>query len=135
MRAFARYLDFFSIGTNDLTQYTLAVDRSDERLARYYEHMHPAVIHFLANIVDNARRARKPVTLCGEMAGDPAMTRLLLSLGLTNLSMNVPQMAAVRDLIPRLNNKELTVHRRRFLSAATPEAAWAHNNKINGAST
>ena len=131
MRAFARQLDFFSIGTNDLTQYTLAVDRSDERLARYYDHLHPAVLHFLAMIVDNARRTKKPVTLCGEVAGDAQMTRLLLSLGLDDFSMSVSQIAAVRDIIGRVDFAQLGAHRRRLLSAPTPEAASTCNKMLN----
>ena len=131
MRAFARHLDFFSIGTNDLTQYALAADRGDERLARYYEHPHPALIHLLAAVVKNAARAKKPVTLCGEMAGNPKMARLLLSLGLRRFSMAVPQIAALRETIPELNCAELGAHRRRLLSAAAPESLQKIITKMN----
>ena len=131
MRALARHLDFFSIGTNDLTQYALAADRGDERLARYYEHPHPALIHLLAAIVENAARARKPVTLCGEMAGNPKMTRLLLALGLRRFSMAVPQIAALRGAIPALRCAELAEYRRRLLSAAAPEELQKIIAKMN----
>ena len=131
MRALSRHLDFFSIGTNDLTQYVLAADRGDERLARYYEHPHPALIQLLAKIVQNADRAGKPVTLCGEMAGNPEMTRLLLSLGLRRFSMSVPQIAALRALAPSLNCKRLTAWRRRLLSADSPDALRARLTRLN----
>lgn len=122
MRAFARHLDFFSIGTNDLIQYMLAADRGDERLARYYQHPHPAIARVLADIVTNADRVRKPVTLCGEMAGNPEMTSMLLSLGLRRLSMAIPQISPVRRAIAGANASFLAARRRRILSAETPES-------------
>lgn len=122
MRALSRHLDFFSIGTNDLIQYTLAADRGDERLARYYQQPHPAIAHLLAAIVDNAARVQKPVTLCGEMAGNPEMTRFLLALGLRSFSMAATQIAAVRDIIADVQCAPLVARRRKILAAATPAA-------------
>lgn len=126
MRAFARRLDFFSIGTNDLTQYMLAADRSDEQLARYYEHLHPALLHVLGQIVNNAARAGKPITLCGEMAGNPELSGLLLAMGLRRLSMAVPQISRLRALVQAADCRKLAAHRRRLLAATTPEALQAH---------
>ena len=120
MRALSRHLDFFSIGTNDLIQYALAADRGDERLARYYQQPHPAIAHLLAAIVDNAARANKPVTLCGEMAGNPDMTRFLLALGLRRFSMAATQIAAIRDIV--VGTHRVAAHRRKILTAATPTA-------------
>ncbi len=133
MREFARRLDFFSIGTNDLIQYTLAADRGDERLSRYYQQIHPAIAHLLAAIVDNAARAEKPVTLCGEMAGNPKMIRLLLALGLRRFSMAMPQIANAREIISAADCGALSSRRRRALSAATPELLQAQAEALNAA--
>ena len=75
---FIRKLDFLSIGTNDLIQYTLAIDRTDDTVAHLYDPLHPAVLNLIAGIIRTADKARVPVALCGEMAGDVALTRLLL---------------------------------------------------------
>lgn len=125
MRAFARHLGFFSVGSNDLVQYTLAVDRGEEKLAGLSDPLHPAILRLLAMTTDNARRAGKPVTLCGEIAGDPSLTPLLLALGFRRLSMNVSQLARVRDSIGGESIKDLAATRRRLLTAQTPEAARA----------
>jgi phosphotransferase system enzyme I (PtsI) len=92
--AIASEADFFAIGTNDLIQYTLAVDRSDERVAYLHNPLHPAVLRLIQFAVEAALRAKKPVSLCGEMAGDPRYTALLLGLGIRDLSMapaNIPR--------------------------------------------
>lgn len=125
MRAFARHLGFFSVGSNDLVQYTLAVDRGDEKLAALSDPLHPAILRLLAMTTDNARRANKPVTLCGEIAGDPSLTPLLLALGFRRLSMNVSQLSRVRDSIGGESIKDLATIRRRLLTAQTPEAVRA----------
>jgi phosphoenolpyruvate-protein kinase (PTS system EI component) len=90
-----REVDFISVGTNDLIQYTLAVDRSNEMVSSYYEPLHPAVIYSLRQIVEAARSADKEVSICGEMAADSRYTKLLLGLGYTVLSMSslfIPQL-------------------------------------------
>lgn len=92
--ALARVSDFFSIGSNDLTMYTLAIDRSDERVAHLYNPLHPGVLRLMQLAVDAARQARIPITACGEIAGDPRFTPLLLGLGVRELSMaatNIPR--------------------------------------------
>ncbi len=95
-RLFARQLDFLSIGTNDLVQYTLAIDRADHSVASLYDPYHPAVLRLIAGTINAARRARKPVAVCGEMAGDWAATRLLLGMGLTQFSMHPASLLRVK---------------------------------------
>jgi phosphotransferase system enzyme I (PtsI) len=95
----ARTCDFFSIGTNDLIQYLLAIDRGNDRIAHLYEPTHPAVLRTLKHIVDEAHRAKVPVSVCGEMAGDPLFVPLLLGLGVDALSMTPPLLPAVKYLI------------------------------------
>jgi phosphotransferase system enzyme I (PtsI) len=102
-----RHLDFVSIGTNDLTQYTLAVDRGNDALGTMYDPLHPAVLKLLAQIIATAHRARKQVTLCGEMAGEPRYTALLLALGLTSFSMHPSSMLEVRQAIGRCDRAAL----------------------------
>ena len=85
---FMRRLDFLSIGTNDLIQYTLAIDRTDDAVAHLYDPLHPAVLHLIAHTIQTATRGGMPVAVCGEMAGDLQLTRLLLGFGLRNFSMH-----------------------------------------------
>lgn len=93
---FLRKLDFLSIGTNDLIQYTLAIDRVDDAVAHLYNPLHPAVLWLIARIIQSANRARVPVAICGEMAGDIQFTRLLLGLGLQQFSMYPAQLLTVK---------------------------------------
>ncbi len=101
--ALAGAADFFAIGTNDLIQYTLAIDRGDEQVAHLYNPLHPAVLRLIQFAVEAALRARKPVSLCGEMAGDPRFTALLLGLGIRDLSMAPSNVARVKERIRRLD--------------------------------
>jgi phosphotransferase system enzyme I (PtsI) len=96
---FTKKLDFLSVGTNDLIQYTLAVDRTDDTVAYLYDPLHPAVLMLLAHIFRTANRARIPVALCGEMAGDMALTRLLLGLGLRQFSMHSAHLLDVKQRV------------------------------------
>jgi phosphotransferase system enzyme I (PtsI) len=93
---FINRFDFLSIGTNDLIQYTLAIDRADHAVAHLYDPYHPAILNLLFSIIDQAKRANIPVAVCGEMAGDPLMTKLLLGLGLTDFSMHFSQLLLVK---------------------------------------
>jgi phosphotransferase system enzyme I (PtsI) len=95
--------EFFSIGTNDLTMYTLAIDRSDERVAPLYNPLHPAVLRLIQFTVEAGMRARIPVAVCGEIAGDPRFTALLLGLGVRELSMSAPALPRVKQRIRALN--------------------------------
>jgi len=106
--AIARRLDFLSIGTNDLIQYTLAIDRSDDSVSYLYEPLHPAVLRLIRYILAAAAESRTPVGMCGEMAGDPRYTRVLLGLGLRELSMQPGSLLEVKDVIRRCNIGALT---------------------------
>ena len=96
---FLRRLDFLSIGTNDLIQYTLAINRADEQVANLYDPLHPAVLMLLSHIISSAEKAGVPVSMCGEMAGDPNFTRLLLGLGLRQFSMFPAWIPAVKQRV------------------------------------
>ncbi len=95
----SRRVDFLSIGTNDLTQYLLAVDRNNARVAELYDSLHPAVIRAMLQVVESARVHNKPVSVCGEMAGDPAAAILLVGMGIHSLSMNVSSLARIKWVI------------------------------------
>ncbi len=112
---FLRRLDFISIGTNDLIQYTLAIDRTDEQVANLYDPLHPAVLMLLAHIISSAEKANVPVSMCGELAGDPTLTRLLLGMGLRQFSMFPAQIPAVKQRIKQSDITELTPIVRRIL--------------------
>ena len=102
-----QYFDFVSIGTNDLIQYTLAIDRADERVAHLYDPWHPAVVGLIAATIAKARSAGKAVSVCGEMAGDPAFTPMLLAMGLRSFSMHPRQIAAVKQSVLRADTQRL----------------------------
>ena len=113
--------DFLSIGTNDLIQYTLAIDRADHSVAHLYDPLHPAILNLLSSIIDQAKRADVPVAVCGEMAGDPALTKLLLALGLTDFSMHFSQLLLVKREILKANVGLLKARVPRVLRAYEPE--------------
>ena len=96
-----------SIGTNDLIQYTLAIDRTDEEVASLYDPLHPAVLHLILKTIRACGRAAKSLSLCGEMAGDPKMTRLLLGMGLRHFSMHPAQLFAVKQQVLGANAARL----------------------------
>ena len=118
---FINRFDFLSIGTNDLIQYTLAIDRADHAVAHLYDPLHPAILNLLANIIEQAKRANVPVAVCGEMAGDPALTKLLLALGLTDFSMHFSQLLLVKREILQANVGLLKARVSRVLKAYEPE--------------
>ena len=95
----SKHIDFVSIGTNDLSQYLLALDRNNARVANRYDHMHPAVIHEIYRVVNLARENNLPLSLCGEMASDPLAVILLLGMGITTLSMSATRLARIKYLI------------------------------------
>jgi len=104
---FVEVFDFLSIGTNDLIQYTLAIDRADPDVASLYDSLHPAVLRLVANTINAGARAGKPVSVCGEMAGDTELTRLLLGLGLTQFSMHPQQLLDVKREILQAHSNAL----------------------------
>jgi len=118
---FINRFDFLSIGTNDLIQYTLAIDRADHAVAHLYDPLHPAILHLLSNIIEQAKRANVPVAVCGEMAGDPSLTKLLLALGLTDFSMHFSQLLLVKREILQANVGLLKARVPRLLRAYEPE--------------
>jgi len=118
---FINRFDFLSIGTNDLIQYTLAIDRADHAVAHLYDPLHPAILNLLSSIIDQAKRADVPVAVCGEMAGDPALTKLLLALGLTDFSMHFSQLLLVKREILKANVGLLKARAPRVLRAYEPE--------------
>jgi phosphoenolpyruvate-protein phosphotransferase (PTS system enzyme I) len=117
---FMRRLDFLSIGTNDLIQYTLAIDRTDDAVAHLYDPLHPAVLTLVAGTIQTATRGGVPVAVCGEMAGDPQLTRLLLGLGLRNFSMHPSQLLEIKERILRTNLAETQALAQRVLRASDP---------------
>jgi phosphotransferase system enzyme I (PtsI) len=118
---FINRFDFLSIGTNDLIQYTLAIDRADHAVAHLYDPLHPAILNLLSSIIDQAKRADVPVAICGEMAGDPALTKLLLAFGLTDFSMHFSQLLLVKREILKANVGLLKTRAPRVLRAYEPE--------------
>jgi phosphotransferase system enzyme I (PtsP) len=104
--AMAKRVDFFSIGTNDLTQYLLAVDRNNSRVANLYQSLHPAVLRAIRQVLDEAHRLGKPVSVCGEMAGDPAAALALLGLGVNSLSMSASNLPRVKWVIRSFTREE-----------------------------
>ena len=132
--ALSKRVDFFSIGTNDLTQYLLAVDRNNPRIQGFYDNLHPAVIHVIHDIVQRAHLQNKPVGVCGEMAGNPASALLLLGLGVDSLSMNPSSLPRVKWTIRSFTTRQA---QRLFKKAMKIEnEAETHqllNNALNAA--
>ncbi len=112
---FASELDFLSIGTNDLIQYTLAIDRIDDEVNYLYDPLHPAVLKLIAQTITAGRQAGIPVAMCGEMAGDPRYTKLLLGLGLQEFSMHPNSHPPIKQIIPLCNSRKLIKQVKRLL--------------------
>jgi phosphotransferase system enzyme I (PtsI) len=117
----AREVDFFTIGTNDLIQYCLAVDRADERVSQLYEPLHPAILRIILMVRRAAGRRHIPVSLCGEMASDPALLTLLVGLGLREFSMTPGAIPVAKQVLAELRSDELRAVARRILRLATIE--------------
>lgn len=115
----AREVDFFTIGTNDLIQYCLAVDRADERVSTLYEPLHPAILRMIVMVRRAAARQRIPVSLCGEMASDPALLTLLVGLGLTEFSMTPGAIAVAKHVLAEVKSDEMRALARRILRLPT----------------
>ena len=122
VRQFLRHFDFLSIGTNDLIQYTLAIDRADEAVAHLYDPLHPAVLQLVADVIAEGARQGKSVSVCGEMAGDVTLTRLLLGLGLRSFSMQPAQILAVKQEVLRSDTRKLAGWARQVLASDDPAA-------------
>lgn len=127
LHLFLKHFDFLSIGTNDLIQYTLAIDRADESVAHLYDPMHPAVLKLIADTIAACQAQGKGVSVCGEMAGDTSLTRLLLGMGLRCFSMHPAQILAVKQEILRADTIKLLPWARRVLDAEDPAGEMAAN--------
>ena len=128
---FTRKLDFLSIGTNDLIQYTLAIDRTDDTVAHLYDPLHPAVLTLLAHVFRTAEKAEVPVALCGEMAGDLTLTRLLLGLGLRHYSMHSAHLLDVKQRILQSSFAQAKPLAKRMLRESDPEKLRALLDRLN----
>ena len=120
LKLFLKHFDFLSIGTNDLIQYTLAIDRADESVAHLYDPLHPAVLQLVANTIAECRAQGKDVSVCGEMAGDTAYTRLLLGMGLRSFSMHPAQILAVKQEVLRSDASKLAPWAHKVLESEDP---------------
>jgi phosphoenolpyruvate-protein phosphotransferase (PTS system enzyme I) len=125
LKIFLKYFEFLSIGTNDLIQYTLAIDRADESVAHLYDPLHPAVLRLVAETIAECNAQGKGVSVCGEMAGDVTLTRLLLGLGLRSFSMHPAQILAVKQEVLRADASRLAPWARQVIDAEDPAALLA----------
>ena len=128
---FMRKLDFLSIGTNDLIQYTLAIDRTDDSVSHLYNPLHPAVLHLIAHTIRTGNRMKVPVAVCGEMAGDVTLTRLLLGFGLRQFSMHPANLLAVKQQVLKSDLADLAQLANRMLRAVDPDKARQLLEKLN----
>jgi len=128
---FMKRLDFLSLGTNDLIQYTLAIDRTDDAVAHLYDPLHPAVLHLVAHVIQTATRGGTPVAVCGEMAGDLALTRLLLGFGLRNFSMHPAQLPAIKERVLRTSLAEVQPLAQKVLRSSDPAKTRELLAKLN----
>jgi phosphotransferase system enzyme I (PtsI) len=120
--AFTAKFDFLSIGTNDLIQYTLGIDRTDNSVANLYDPLHPAVVHLIAKIIQEANTANVSISVCGEMAGDAKLTKLFLAMGLKDFSMHANQILVVKREILKSNTNKLKEVLPKILSTYNPDA-------------
>ena len=129
--ALAGAADFFAIGTNDLIQYTLAIDRTDDAVAHLYDPLHPAVLYLVASIIKGAQKAGKPVAVCGEMAGEVKLTRVLLGFGLRQFSMHPAHLLTVKQQILRSDLQEVTLLAGRMLKTDEPDKLQGLLERMN----
>ncbi len=128
---FIKKLDFLSIGTNDLIQYTLAIDRTDDAVAHLYDPMHPAVLRLIAHTIRTATRARTAVAVCGEMAGDLSATRLLLGFGLRQFSMHPAQVLTIKQQVLQTSIADVKAAASRILKSDDPEKCRRLLGRLN----
>jgi phosphotransferase system enzyme I (PtsI) len=128
---FMKRLDFLSLGTNDLIQYTLAIDRTDDAVAHLYDPLHPAVLHLISHTIQTANRGGVPVAVCGEMAGDATLTRLLLGMGLRTFSMHPAQLLAIKERVVRASIGDAHALVQRVLRSTDPTKTRELLGKLN----
>ncbi len=133
LNVFVKKLNFLSIGTNDLIQYTLAIDRTDEEVAHLYDPLHPAVLQLLAQVIGGANKAGIPVSVCGEMAGELAYTRLLLGLGLRQFSMHPAHLLSTKQRVLTTSLPEITPLVQKILRADDPMKIRDLLDRLNAA--
>jgi len=131
INTFINKLDFLSIGTNDLIQYTLAIDRTDDTVSHLYDPLHPAVLNLVAHIIKACNKAGKPIALCGEMAGDVQLTRLLLGFGLRQLSMHPARLLEVKQQVLRTRLRDIVPQVGKMLRADDPDKLRAMLARLN----
>jgi phosphotransferase system enzyme I (PtsI) len=131
LNVFIKKLDFLSIGTNDLIQYTLAIDRTDEEVAHLYDPLHPAVLQLLELVISGANKANVPISVCGEMAGEHAYTRLLLGLGLRQFSMHPAQLLGTKQRVLTTSLPEIAVLTQKIMRADDPIKIRELLDKLN----
>jgi phosphotransferase system enzyme I (PtsI) len=131
VQTFTKRFDFLSIGTNDLIQYTLAIDRSDDAVSHLYDPLHPAVISLIAHVIKACNKSKTPVALCGEMAGDVRLTRLLLGLGLRQFSMHPASLLEVKQQVLKSNLRDIAPLAARMLNAVDSDKLQAMLRKLN----
>ncbi len=131
LNVFARQLDFLSIGTNDLIQYTLAIDRTDEDVAHLYDPLHPAVLHLLSHVIGTANKLGVPVSVCGEMAGELAYTRLFLGMGLRQFSMFSAQVPNIKQRVLTTSLREIGPLVQKIMRADDPMKIRELLDKLN----
>ncbi len=128
---FLKTLDFLSIGTNDLIQYTLAIDRTDDAVAHLYDPLHPAVLMLISSVIQQANAANVPVAVCGEMAGDVELTRLLLGFGLRHFSMHPANLLPVKQRVLMSNLPDIEPSAAKILKSGDPEKIRSLLDKLN----
>ena len=132
---FAEYTDYFSIGTNDLIQYTLAVDRNNEKVAKFYQPLNPAILSLVHGTIQAANKAGKSVSLCGEMAGNPLYTSMLLGFGLRQFSMSPLMLLEVKERVRAISIRECEEIAEKILQLPSAEeigkVLWSFHLKAN----
>lgn len=131
LNAFIKKLDFLSIGTNDLIQYTLAIDRTDEEVAHLYDPLHPAILQLLTQVIASANKAGVPVSVCGEMAGELTYTRLLLGIGLRQFSMHPAQLLSTKQRVLTTSLPEIAPFVQKIMRAEDPIKIRDLLNRLN----
>jgi phosphotransferase system enzyme I (PtsI) len=126
----AKRVKFFSIGTNDLIQYSLAVDRMNEKITHLYEPTHPAILRLIKITIDAARRNKIQVSVCGEMAGDPVLAPLLLGLGVDELSAAPSLIPQIKFMVRRLKMSEVTALAEFAMNCESPTEILAHCQEL-----